>query len=106
MDFFNVWAGDVLLMGAGRMPRRCCPLSNLKAPSCLGRQSHHLRSDPRSIEMDHLIPTKPFTDAIIEILPPERDTCTAADAKPCLCCGRHAAMDDDCCNICEECLSL
>jgi hypothetical protein len=56
--------------------------------------------------MDHLIPTKPFTDAIIEILPPERDTCTAADAKPCLCCGRHAAMDDDCCNICEECLSL
>ena len=45
-----------------------------------------------------------FADDDIEILLPEscrRDQVVS----PCGCCGRPAALDDDCYGICEECLS-
>lgn len=55
--------------------------------------------------MDNLTPTIALADAIIEILPPERDICVNREMPFCDCCGRRAAMDEDCCGICEECLS-
>lgn len=45
-----------------------------------------------------------FAGADIEILPPE--TCSADPATPpCACCGRPVLIDEDCYEICEECLS-
>jgi hypothetical protein len=45
-----------------------------------------------------------FADEDIEILPPE--SCRRGQVvSPCGCCGRPAALDDDCYGICEECLS-
>jgi hypothetical protein len=44
-------------------------------------------------------------DADIEILPPERVAATGCPMSFCACCGRAAAMDEDCYGICEECLS-
>jgi hypothetical protein len=42
---------------------------------------------------------------MMEILPPERKTCVNGEVSSCDCCGRRAIMDEDCCGICEECLS-
>jgi hypothetical protein len=55
--------------------------------------------------MDDLIPTTLFPDHNIEILPPERHACPIEQTSSCLCCGRRATIDEDCCGICEECLS-
>lgn len=55
--------------------------------------------------MDDLILTTVFDDDMMEILPPERDTCPKGMTSRCDCCGRPATIDEDCCGICEECLS-
>jgi len=55
--------------------------------------------------MDDMTPTIVVADAAIEILPPERDTSANGEMSFCNCCGHRAAMDEDCCGICEECLS-
>jgi hypothetical protein len=55
--------------------------------------------------MDDLILTAVFDDDKIEILPPEPKTCSSGMMSSCDCCGRHAVMDEDCCGICDECLS-
>lgn len=54
--------------------------------------------------MDDLVRITVFDDDKMEILPPEKSTCGAGEAA-CDCCGRRAVMDEDCCGICEECLS-
>jgi hypothetical protein len=54
--------------------------------------------------MDDLILTDVFDDGKMEILPPEPKT-RASGLSSCDCCGRVAAIDEDCCGICEECLS-
>jgi hypothetical protein len=54
--------------------------------------------------MDELVITDVIDDDMMEILPPEPTTC-AAGMSSCDCCGRDAVMDEDCCGICEECLS-
>lgn len=55
--------------------------------------------------MDDLILTNVFDDDRMEILPPDRDGCQKGMMSPCDCCGRSAAIDEDCCGLCEECLS-
>lgn len=45
-----------------------------------------------------------FAEPLIEIIPPQKDD-AAQDCPKCLSCGRPAEMDDDCCGICERCLS-
>ena len=45
-----------------------------------------------------------FTDADIEILPPETFSADPATL-PCACCGQPASTEEDCYGICEECLS-
>jgi hypothetical protein len=55
--------------------------------------------------MDDPIPTTAFDDGMMEILPPESNACPNGMMSRCDCCGRPATMDDDCCGICEECLS-
>ena len=55
--------------------------------------------------MDDLILINVFDDDMMEILPPNRNACTDEGMSSCNCCGRRAVMDDDCCGICEECLS-
>lgn len=42
---------------------------------------------------------------MMEILPPEKDACMDGTASRCDCCRRPAVIDEDCCGICEECLS-
>lgn len=54
--------------------------------------------------MNDLVAITVFDVDQIEILPPEHPTCGAERAL-CDCCGRSAVMDEDCCGICEECLS-
>jgi hypothetical protein len=56
-----------------------------------------------SLEMDDIF-TELFADPMVEIIPPERDNRFAGEEPSCLCCGRRAEMDEDCCGICEECL--
>ena len=49
-----------------------------------------------------------FSKPVIEILPPERSEKPGEAVKICLCCRKrraNAAMDDDGCGICDECLS-
>ncbi|MFS8053257.1 hypothetical protein QD357_10505 [Rhizobium sp. BR 317] len=55
--------------------------------------------------MNNLVLTTVFDDDMMEILPPEQNTLGAGEASLCDCCGRRALMDEDCCGICEECLS-
>ncbi|WP_200950894.1 hypothetical protein [Rhizobium sp. Root1220] len=43
-------------------------------------------------------------DDMMEILPPDQKPCGVGEAA-CDCCGRRAVMDEDCCGICDECLS-
>jgi hypothetical protein len=50
---------------------------------------------------------KTIDHSLIEIFPPKSKSCRT-DVKTCLCCQQQrsaAAMDDDGCGICEECLS-
>jgi hypothetical protein len=78
-----------------------------RCPSCYRSQSHYLnsKSSTWSIEMQEHEPHV-FTDADIEILPPE--TVEAAGYRPssCACCGKIASIDEDCYGICEECLGI
>ena len=55
--------------------------------------------------MDDLILTTVYDHDEIDILPPERNACPEGKEACCACCGRPAKMDEDCCGICEECLS-
>jgi len=54
--------------------------------------------------MDDLILKTVFDEDMMDILPPERDTCPKRMMSRCDCCGRPAAIDEDCCGICEDCL--
>ncbi|TBY80911.1 hypothetical protein E0H33_15200 [Rhizobium leguminosarum bv. viciae] len=40
-----------------------------------------------------------------QIIPPKRIYPSYEGVAPCLCCGRPSKLDEDCCGICEECLS-
>jgi ribosomal protein S14 len=62
------------------------------------------RGIPRSCDMDDLILKTVFDEDMMDILPPERDTCPKRMMSRCDCCGRPAAIDEDCCGICEDCL--
>ena len=55
--------------------------------------------------MDDLILTTVYYHDVIDILPPDRNSCPEGTESCCACCGRPAKMDADCCGICEECLS-
>ena len=55
--------------------------------------------------MDDLILTTVYDHNVIDILPPERNSRPAGAEACCDCYGRPATMDEDCCGICEECLS-
>jgi len=55
--------------------------------------------------MDDLILTTVFDDDTMEILPPEGKTCGGDEVSSCDCCGRRAVIEENCCGICEECLS-
>ncbi|MFP3547509.1 hypothetical protein SB748_29355 [Rhizobium sp. SIMBA_035] len=53
--------------------------------------------------MDDIL-TELFADPMVGIIPPEREDRFVEELPSCLCCGRPAVMDDDCCGICEQCL--
>lgn len=55
--------------------------------------------------MNDLVSTIVFDDDMIEILPPVQNACSNGNISICDCCGCPAVMDEDCCGICEECLS-
>ena len=55
--------------------------------------------------MDELILTTVYEHDVMDILPPEPTSCPEGTKAYCDCCGRPATMDEDCCGICEECLS-
>lgn len=55
--------------------------------------------------MNDLVPVADFDADAMEILPPNSPTCELGETAVCGCCGRRAVMDEDCCGICEECLS-
>ena len=55
--------------------------------------------------MNDLVLTNVFDEEQMEILPPEQNAFGAGEMSLCDCCGRRAVMDEDCCGICEECLS-
>lgn len=54
--------------------------------------------------MDDLIPITMFNSDDMEIMPSREPSGFHKKLLPCSCCGRPAAMDEDCCGICEECL--
>ncbi|AGB75630.1 hypothetical protein RTCIAT899_PC09215 (plasmid) [Rhizobium tropici CIAT 899] len=74
---------------------------------CLRGFLSFVRPPIRSLKMGQ-VATKPLSDLLMEILPPEHDEESRSNGTACLCCRRQRSarkMDEDGCGICDECLA-
>jgi len=76
-----------------------------KAPILLSEKSSLSGVQILEPGMDEHISTSHYDEDMIDILPPQPGIRAGSQTSTCDCCGRPAVLDEDCCGICEECLS-